>query len=53
MKGFNSCFLITLIMAIAIILVAKVQIQSEQIATFNSTVLDRIYIQQLVPFENR
>jgi hypothetical protein len=53
MNGFNSCFLTTLIMAIAIVLTAKIQIQSEQIATFNSTVLDRAYIQQLVPFESR
>jgi UTP:GlnB (protein PII) uridylyltransferase len=53
MNGLNSCFLITLIMAIAIVLAAKVQIQSEQIATFDSTVLDKVYIQKLITFESR
>jgi hypothetical protein len=53
MNGFNSCFLITLIMAIAIVLAAKIQLQSEQIATFNSNGWDRAYIQQLVPFERQ
>lgn len=52
MNGFDSCFLITLIMAIAIVLAAKVQIQSEQTANFNSTVLDGAYIQKLVMFES-
>ncbi len=52
MKGFNSCFLITLIMSMAIILIAKIQIQSEQIATFSSAVLDGAYIQKLVMFES-
>jgi hypothetical protein len=46
MKGFNSSFLITLIMSIAIILTAKVQLHSEQIATFEHAVLNRNVIQQ-------
>jgi hypothetical protein len=53
MNRFNSCFIITLLMAIAIVFTAKIQIQSEQIANFNSTVLDGAYIQKLVPFERR
>jgi hypothetical protein len=53
MKGFNSSFLITLIMTTAIVLIAKMTIQSEQIASFDSVVLNGNSIYQVLTVRNR